>query len=207
MNYINYIFYKFMALIVQIFGKTELYLNYKKKSKEYKKKRISYQLKILRNNIEFLKAYIKFKQKYNITLPVDICDVGNVFVLDKIKVGDIRREWDNKIYRLNEVSPFKYLQTRDKQIYKNYVKKHEKSYNEYIKKCGIKNAQRIEDVWTSDSMDKLIESIEKEGYLPSKMCICVDENNIILDGQHRSCCILYLYGEDYIIDVCRVKKM
>ena len=54
MNYINYIFYKFMAFIVRIFGKTELYLNYKKKSKEYKKKRISYQLKILTNNIEFL---------------------------------------------------------------------------------------------------------------------------------------------------------
>lgn len=102
---------------------------------------------------------------------------------------------------MDEVSPYKYLTTGNKKIYDDYVRKNLKNVLYESKKLGFN-----ESVWNSSRMDDTLASIRKNGYDPSKMCICVDENNIVLDGQHRACCILYIYGKDYEIDVCRVYK-
>jgi len=156
--------------------------------------------------LSFIKASIFFKQKYNITLPIDILGCGNVFTLDRIKVGDIKRSWEGKIYRLNEVSPYKYLETKDKSIYENYVKNNDGIRDTLLKRFAIELNKEVDKVKTYESMDNTLNSIKEFGYDPSKMCICVDADNIILDGQHRACCLLYLHGEDYIIDVCRVLR-
>ena len=51
--------------------------------------------------------------------------------------------------------------------------------------------------------DKLIKSIEKKGY-DNKHLITVDGNNVILDGQHRSCVLYHIHGKDTKIKVLRI---
>lgn len=186
-----------------IFGKNKLYRYTESKKLKYKKRLNA--SKTLVYEVAFLKAHMYFKQKYNINIPIDILGMGDVFMLDKIKVGDIKRIWNGQIYSLTDVSPYKYLQTGDRTIYEDFMKKHEGMADSYAKKYAVQRIDRGEPLWPADRMDKVLTSVKEYGYDPSKMCICVDENNIILDGQHRACCLLYLYGKDHIIEVCRVK--
>lgn len=209
MNNIVYCVCKMLSVIFRLFGKNKFYTYLKEQSKIYKKKtRNNYIPKDIRLEIAFIKAQMYFKQKYNINLPIDIMGTGDLFVLDKIKVGDIKRCWEGKIYSLQEVSPYKYLQTKDKKIYNDYIKKHDNLVDNWVERFTTRNEKnkKLTDVWNSDRMDKVYDSIKTKGYDPSKMCICVDKDNIIIDGQHRACCILYLYGKDYTINVCRVLK-
>ena len=57
--------------------------------------------------------------------------------------------------------------------------------------------------------DQLIESIHKNRHDERKI-IVVDENNILLDGQHRACVLADMYGVDSYIKVLKIwdiKKM
>lgn len=203
MDNLKYFLFFILAMGSRVFGKNKIH-GYAESQKAKYKKRLNASKKLV-SEVAFLKAHMYFKQKYNINLPVDILGMGDVFILDKIKVGDIKRIWDGKIYSLTEVEPYKYLQTGDRMIYEDFMKKHEGMAESYAKKYATQRIDRGEPLWPADRMDKVLDSVKKYGYDPSKMCICVDENNIILDGQHRACCLLYLYGKDYIIEVCRVK--
>ena len=109
------------------------------------------------------------------------------YEITQIKLGDIRRKFfDNKIYTLEECSPYKYLQGETKR------------YQEY---CAIN--KQYSDIDMSESRYKnLIASIDK-GYDPKMMPI-VSQNNIILDGQHRCCILLNKYGSDHKVTVCKL---
>jgi len=143
----------------------------------------------------YQKYYLIFKQHYNINIPADVCGEGNHFALIRIKVGDIKRRWGDKVYSLTECSPYKYLETRDEKIYQKYIQKHIN--------LGLAN---VNTAWDIQSFLKLEKSIQKNGYDPTKSVIVVNQDNIILDGQHRSCLLLYQYGKDYEIPVIQVSR-
>lgn len=68
---------------------------------------------------------------------------------------------------------------------------------DYINRC------KNEPSHSCEMFDKLIEKLDNEG-VDSSRIICVDENNVIIDGAHRASWLAYKYGEDYKITVLKV---
>ena len=111
-----------------------------------------------------------------------------------IKVGDIKRKLfpnEDTIVSLGETLPYKYLVTRDPAVYQEYCE-----YNR--------------TVWNSNDMsqerfDALIHSLETEGENAAKNIVLL-EDNLIFDGQHRCCWLLYTKGPDYMINALRIQE-
>lgn len=132
----------------------------------------------------------------NIALPEDALFFDEAELVN-IALKDIRREWNGKIYSLKEVSPFKYLETRDENVYTSYICKHfppdsQPSENELKKYLS--------------NFNKLEASINENGYDLSRSIIALNKNNIVIDGQRRACILLYKYGGNYEITVIREKQ-
>jgi hypothetical protein len=110
-----------------------------------------------------------------------------------IKVGDIRRKpypYDSKTIPLNETLPYKYLETRDPFLYNEYCE-----YN-----CNVWKNEHM----SRERFDSLIQSLEKYGDTQCKNIVLFN-NNIIFDGQHRCCWLLYSNGPDYVINALQIK--
>lgn len=131
----------------------------------------------------------------NIALPpLETISVFDDYEITNVALKDIRRKWQGKTYMLSEASLYKYLQTRDKQIYADYVQKH----------IDLKIVPPDADK-SPVSFESLEEAINKDGYNPAKCVIVLDKNNNIVDGLHRSCILYYKYGGDFTVKVVREK--
>ncbi|WP_294564946.1 rhamnan synthesis F family protein [uncultured Succinatimonas sp.] len=105
-----------------------------------------------------------------------------------IKLKDIKRRWkDGKIYSLEDCSPFQYLKG---------------NINKYEQYCIENKKDGLFLSMSRERYDKLIKSMEL-GYDTHSMPV-ISKDNIILDGQHRCCILLYKYGPDYSVDVLKV---
>ena len=141
----------------------------------------------------FEKLKSKFEQQ-GVILPPETENLFDDAEIAIVALKDIRRKWRGKLYSLDEVSPYKYLQTRDKRIYADYIQKH------------IDLGMSSPDADKSPTrFEALEQSINKNGYDPSKCVIVLDKNNNIIDGQHRSCILYYKYGGDFTVKVVREK--
>jgi hypothetical protein len=196
--------YKILREITKVFGRNNiLYKTFKRlvdkeanKNLKYKYSNKALLIKIADTNAYFA-AYILFKQHYGIEIPAECVGVGNKFEYVRIKLKDIRRQWtDGRIHTLKQIEPYRYLQTGDKKIYEKYLKK--------AIEVGMFPKDTVRDV---KAFDDLFKSVKKHGYDPTKSVICINSENILLDGQHRACCLLYLYGEDYEINVVKVSRI
>ena len=107
-----------------------------------------------------------------------------------IPVGNIRRRVapGEKGVPLSETLPYQYLEKRDPDIYEKYCR-----YNQKVWNVNLMSRARF---------DALIESLETFGDTHEKN-IVIDEDNIIHDGQHRSCWFLYKYGPTHEINVLK----
>ena len=56
---------------------------------------------------------------------------------------------------------------------------------------------------SQERFDDLIKSIDKEGFRNENV-IVVNEDNILMDGQHRCCYMMYKFGEDCKVPVLRL---
>lgn len=118
---------------------------------------------------------------------------------EKIALGEIKREFNNTYYPLNQCSPYLFLEGEKKRYINyclnnrrtDYMNISEKEFQKKIKKECVKSYQN------------LIERINKTGY-QSKNPIIVDQNNCILDGQHRACILLKKYGSNHKITVLKL---
>lgn len=88
---------------------------------------------------------------------------------------------------LEKTYPFRYLQG-DREAYLEYC--------DYHRKNGL-------PLMSEERFADLYRSISEKGYDP-KHIIIVSEKNVLLDGQHRACCLADLYGLDFEIDVLEV---
>lgn len=105
-----------------------------------------------------------------------------------IRLGDIRRRWFNgEDLLLKECAPYQYL-TGDETVYEEYCRYH---------------LEHELPMMTRERFNRLIKSIEEHGY-DKRYVIVVNRDNIILDGQHRACCLLKMYGEDYMPTVLKL---
>ena len=195
---ISYLVYKVLAELSKG-PKKKIYLQKKKQLKSQmavEKYGMLYEsLKKVERYQIYHKNYLLFKQHYNISIPAEACGIGDCFSFERIKLKDIKRRWKRKLYSLTECSPYKFLQTRDKKIYQEYVQKH-------IDK-GVVSENCI---WTVDRFIQLEKDILKKGYDPTCSVIVIDQDNVVIDGQHRAIILLYHYGEDYEIPIVRVSQ-
>lgn len=113
------------------------------------------------------------------------------FEVVTLELKDIRRKWhDGKLYKLSECSPYLYLQTGDEDMYNKYCEK------------NMKLSHGTQFSTTLDRYKQLITSVRSgynEKYIP-----IVNQQNILMDGQHRCCILMHLYGEKHRIKVLKL---
>lgn len=109
--------------------------------------------------------------------------------IDEIRLGDIIALKYNKLpfYRtLDKCRDYKALNGDVEEL---------NVYKSQVNKFGQTNEERLYE---------MLNSIKENGYPYNGQYIILRNNqNVLLDGQHRASCLLYLYGSDYIIPVMR----
>jgi len=109
-----------------------------------------------------------------------------------IPVGSITRQLSQNgdLVPLSDTLPYKYIESRDPAIYDEYVK-----YNEKVWGSNLMSRSRV---------DALIKSLEENGDTHQKNIVVCGSQNIIWDGQHRCCWLLYKNGPQFKVDVLRL---
>lgn len=109
-----------------------------------------------------------------------------------IKVGDIKRKLyfeKNEVVPLAETLPYKYLMTKDPDVYREYCEYNQKEWKS--------------DIMSQERFDNLINSMSLQGDTKENN-IVIEDDNLIFDGQHRCCWLLYHYGPDYEINALHI---
>ena len=105
-----------------------------------------------------------------------------------LRFRDLKCYLGNRVFSLLEGAPYKYVSEGDSAGYERYCELHAAS--------GL-------PLMTKERFDRLIDSINKNGYDERKISI-VDDQNILLDGQHRACILANKYGADSTIRVIKI---
>ena len=184
------------------FGKTRQH--YKDKQKRLKEQlwqadygALMYALQQVQDYQAYQKFHLLFKQRFDIDIPADVCGYGNFFELIRLPLKDLRRRFpDGSVRSLTETPHYQYLKTRDPATYQKHI--------QIIKDRGRMSEQA--ETWSLERFQKLIDKINKEGYIPQKSVIVIGQDNVIHDGVHRSSILLYKYGGDYEISVVQVSR-
>ncbi len=111
------------------------------------------------------------------------------YKLVEIPVGTIKRRWINEVIPITECYPYRYLVSGDPAIYDEYCELNKKHYNL--------------DIMSRERFDNLMKSIDENGFFKENV-IVINQDNIIMDGQHRCCYMLYKYGKDYKIPCLKI---
>lgn len=116
-----------------------------------------------------------------------------------IKINNINKNINNKIKTLEECYPFLLLNGNTKEYTKKCLKYRRTDYMMYSQKefekiCKKECVQRYK---------QLIKNIDINNY-NKKQLIVINQNNSILDGQHRACYLLKKFGPNYKIRVLKI---
>lgn len=109
------------------------------------------------------------------------------YSVEKMRLGDIKRYFNGEYYSLTSCAPYRYLLGYRNEYFK---------YSEYHKDNNL-------PLMTKIRFDNLIQSIEEKGFDTKNMPV-VNQDNVIQDGQHRSCYLLFKYGEDFEMPVVKI---
>ncbi len=110
------------------------------------------------------------------------------YELTEIPLSDIKRKWLDSIIPINQCHPYLYLVTGDPKVYQEY--------------CMLNQRYYKLNIMSVDRFDSLMKSIDESGYDENSFVV-VNQDNILKDGQHRCCYMMYKYGEDYKIPVVK----
>lgn len=111
------------------------------------------------------------------------------YELADVRLGDIRRIWRRTVIPLSECMPYKYLVTGDPAVYEEYARQNKRYY-------------RL-DIMSRERFDALVRSMDGKGF-DREHPVVLDGRNVILDGQHRCCYMLWKHGDDFKIPCVRV---
>lgn len=118
----------------------------------------------------------------------------------KVKLGDLNVYRDNKYISLDNCYPYLFIKNDDEKEYIENCLLYRRtdymdlSFKEFEKTVKKECVQRYRSLMSSVDKNSLIE----------KELISVNENNSILDGQHRACYLLHKHGADYQINVLKI---
>lgn len=113
------------------------------------------------------------------------------YKIEEIEIGKIYRQLDdgsNQIVPLQETVVYKYLNGEPG------------SRDDYLKYCETHKTPYRSETYFKD----LAKSLKLEPYDIKKGAVCINQYNIIAEGQHRCCILLYLYGPNYKIKVVKI---
>lgn len=96
---------------------------------------------------------------------------------------------------LSETPLYLFLKTGDETHLRRYIELHDRN-GKCLTKASYEPHRR--------SLAALRETLSHEPYSPGKRVIVVDNRNAILDGTHRSSCLLALHGAELKITVLRI---
>ncbi|RBP97471.1 hypothetical protein CRD60_06820 [Bifidobacterium aemilianum] len=128
--------------------------------------------------------------RYLATLRIKAYELGT------IRLGDILRDYADGLYTLDHTVVYRILENPD----------NEELQSEYRLYCSKKRNQLGTDDRNLESLLALEASLSQMPYDIHKGAIVVDQHHIILEGQHRSCVLLKLYGPDHTIPVVKVHR-
>ena len=108
----------------------------------------------------------------------------------EIPVGGILRKQEvtGRIISLYDTKVYQYLKD---------TPEGRKAYQEYVDLCNV-------SFRSFDNYDKLRTEIKNCGYDIMKGAIVIDQDCLILDGQHRSCLLLKKYGPQFKVKVVQL---
>lgn len=112
------------------------------------------------------------------------------FRYEQICVGSLVYSHNGQRYPFTKGAPYRYLKG-DKEGYRRYC--------EYHEKAGLPQM-------SMERFDALRDSIVKNGYDPRHI-ILVGDGNVIMDGQHRACCICHTFGRKKEIRVLHIREI
>lgn len=108
----------------------------------------------------------------------------------KKKIGTLLRTRanTNRIVTLDQTRVYAYLTGTPKGT---------KEYDEYVDICNVSFRNRA-------AYDSLIDEMENTPYDIKKGAIVINQDDLIYDGQHRSCYLMYKYGPNFKVDVLQI---
>jgi len=173
MSYKYYNFRKKIALIVFIFFTIFILCTINARTITTKVKSIIVAIEIYKKyNVKISPRYVEDISKYEIK-DVDVCDLK----LCSWEKNDCT-EWVSVCSNKNP--------------HLRYIQGDKKPYLHRVEICPIRSTKRF---------DKLIESMNKNGYDPSKNIIRIWPDMSIHNGQHRSSWVAWRYGKGFKIKV------
>ena len=110
----------------------------------------------------------------------------------EIPIGKIRRHQDGKVFSLYETDAYRYLANPNGETKSQYARYAANPIN-----------QKDHPNRSVEDFDNLKEEFTQ--YDPLKGVIVVNQFYCVMDGQHRSCILLNLYGESYRIPVVKIR--
>lgn len=113
--------------------------------------------------------------------------LGREYEVVFVKIGSILRSLDGKTTSLYDTDVYSFLlgTEKGKQKYKSYCDRCHASFR------------------NEENYKKLIDEMLMHDYDITKGAIVIDENNFILDGQHRACITLFRYGPYHKVQVLK----
>lgn len=107
----------------------------------------------------------------------------------RIPVGELKTRLFGTTYKMSDALPYKAMCG-------------EVEYSEYTDKLkGLTERSSFER--GENYAAEILAKLKNEGFDP-KCPIIVNNKNLIIDGQHRSCSMLHLFGPDYRIPALRI---
>lgn len=114
-----------------------------------------------------------------------------------VQVGSILRDYKDGLYPLDRTLPYKVITQPDNLSI-------QEAYMQY---CNETRNQIGAEDRSLDGLHKLNAHLQVDPYDPLKGVVVIDQYNIILEGQHRSCIMLAQHGPDYSITAVRVRRI
>lgn len=117
-----------------------------------------------------------------------LADLESV-TIDEAKLGELI------ILKNNKLPVYRHLdQSRDYKALSGNIDDLN-NYTAQVNLVGQSNLERLNEI---------LDSIKQHGYpYNNEYIVLRNEQNVLLDGQHRASCLLYLYGPQYTIPVMR----
>lgn len=119
-----------------------------------------------------------------------LCDMVYKYRVIEIPIGDIvrKQEVTGRIISLYDTKVFQYLKN---------TPEGRSAYQEYVDLCNV-------SFRSFENYDKLRMEIKDSGYDIMKGAIVIDQDFLILDGQHRCCLLLERFGPQYNVRVVQL---
>lgn len=106
------------------------------------------------------------------------------------RLSNIYMEMEKEVLQLQNTVVFQYVKNQNNG---------QSDYEKYCNTYGKMNPNR-----NKDSFNNLINEFENELYDPKKGVIIINQYGLLLDGQHRCCILLKMFGEDYKVKVLQL---